>query len=250
MALLAAGCADKPTGTGANDTGPRRTEVMLTVAAAASLTVPFSSIGEAFSAATGTGVDVKFSFDSSATLVSQIGGGAPADVFASADEASMDRLASEGLVDGSPRVFARNRLAIIVKKGNPRGIKSLGDLPSAGIVSLGGNEVPVGKYANQALASAGVSISATKTTRAKDAKAVVNAVAEGDADAGIVYATDITGPRVDAVPIPDQYNQVATYPIAVLKNAKNHQGAEAFVEYVLSNGGQAVLRSAGFMAPT
>lgn len=207
-------------------------------------------MGDAFSASTGRGAELKFSFDSSSSLANQIREGAPVDVFASADTASMDRLASEGLVDGSPRIFARNRLAIVVKKGNPRGVKGLSDLPSVGIVALGGSEVPVGKYADQALTSAGVSIPATKITRAKDVKAVVNAVAEGDADAGIVYVTDITGSRAESVPIPDQHNQVAIYPIAVLKNAKNHKGAEAFVGYVLSNEGQAVLRSAGFMAPT
>lgn len=250
-ALLATACAKGPDNPKSNITAAKGSVVgTVTIAAAASLTEPFKPIGEAFSAANGGGVEVKLSFGSSATLVNQIRGGAPADVFASADMATMDRLVSEGLVGGSPRIFARNRLAIIVKKGNPRGIRSLSDLSSAGIVALGGTEVPVGKYADKALASAGVSIVTTKITRGKDVKAVVNAVAEGDADAGIVYATDIAGPRVDAVPIPDAHNQVATYPIAVLKDTQNRPAAEAYVEFVLGAEGQSVLRSAGFMPPT
>lgn len=249
VALLAAGCAGKPAGTGANDSGSRGAEVALTIAAAASLAGPFKSIGEAFITATGSAAELKFVFDSSASLASQIQGGAPGDVFASADEASMDRLASEGLLDGPPRIFARNRLAIVVKKGNPRGVKGLSDLPSVGIVALGGPEVPVGKYADQALASAGVVIPAAKITRAKDSRAVLTAVTEGDADAGIVFATDATDTRVDAISIPDPHNPAATYLIAVLKEARNSDAARAFLDFVLSPDGQVTLRSHGFMVP-
>lgn len=247
--LLAAACAGNQSDDESSVEGSRGRNEPLMIAAAASLTGPLNEIGSGFVAATGNAAAVRFSFDSSAALASQIRGGAPADVFAAADSDSMQRLVGEGLIKGEPHPFARNQLAIAVKRGNPRGVKGLEDLASAGIVALGGKEVPVGKYAEKSLASAGVNVPASKITRAKDSRAVANAVAVGDADVGIIFATDSTIPGLDVVSIPEKYNQIAIYTIAVLKRARNGAAAETFVEYVLSGEGQAVLRSAGFMDP-
>ncbi len=222
----------------------------LTIPAAASLTEPFTAIRTSFEAANPGVTDVAFSFDSSSRLAEQIRQGAPADVFASADEASMATLVDAGLVAGTPQVFARNQLAIVVKAGNPRRVRGLADLASVGTVSLCGSEVPCGRYADQVLQRAGVSIPVDTVTRGPNAKATLGAVADGDADAGIVYVTDVTGDRVEAVSIPADQNAVASYPIAVLAEARNPGAAQAFVAQVLGPDGQAALRAAGFLPPS
>ena len=222
----------------------------LTVSAAASLTEPFEKIGEAFRKANPGVTDVRFSFDSSSTLAKQILDGAPADVFASADEVNMTKLTDAHLVAGTPQVFARNRLAIVVKKGNPKGVRTLTDLATVDTVSLCGREVPCGKYADQVLQQAGVTIPTERITRGQNVKATLGAVADGDADAGIVYATDVTGERVEAVAIPDAQNAIATYPIAVVSAAGNPAAAQAFTAFVLGPEAQTILRQAGFLPPT
>ncbi|MCB1261257.1 MAG: molybdate ABC transporter substrate-binding protein [Acidimicrobiales bacterium] len=219
----------------------------LTVSAAASLTAPFDTIGDELTSASGGAGEVTFSFDSSSTLATQIIDGAPADVFAAADEASMARLVDAGMVRGEPRVFARNQLAIVVKAGNPTGIASLADLASADVVALCGEDVPCGRYAAEVLDQAGVAIPTDRITRGQNAKATLAAVAAGDADAGIVYATDIVGADVEAVAIPAEVNVIADYPIAVVADAADPTSAEAFVAFVLGPGGQAILADAGFL---
>lgn len=219
----------------------------LTVSAAASLTAPFGTIGDELTSASGGAGEVTFSFDSSSTLATQIIDGAPADVFAAADEASMARLVDAGMVRGEPRVFARNELAIVVKAGNPTGIASLADLASADVVALCGEDVPCGRYAAEVLDQAGVAIPTDRITRGQNAKATLAAVAAGDADAGIVYATDIVGADVEAVAIPAEVNVIADYPIAVVADAADPTSAEAFVAFVLGPGGQAILADAGFL---
>jgi molybdate transport system substrate-binding protein len=221
----------------------------ITVSAAASLTVPFTAIGENFQKAN-PDAEVELNFDSSGTLSEQILDGAPADLFASADEANMTKLTDAGLIAGEPDVFARNQLAIVVKKGNPENITTLSDLATAGTISLCGSEVPCGAYADEVLARAGVTIPADVVTRGQNVKATLAAVAEGDADAGIVYVTDITGDGVEAVVIPSAQNAVATYPMGVLAASANQTTAEAFVAYVLSDEGRAVLEDAGFLPPS
>jgi len=221
----------------------------ITVSAAASLTAPFTTIGDRFMAAN-PGTEVTFNFDSSGTLSKQIRDGAPADVFASADQATMTELVDADLVAGTPEVFARNQLAIVVKAGNPEGIETLADLATAGTISLCGAEVPCGRYADEVLARAGVILPSDVITRGQNTKATLAAVAEGDADAGIVYLTDITGDAVEAVVIPSAENAVATYPIGLVAASTNHATAEAFLAYVLSDDGQAVLRAAGFLPPS
>ena len=266
LLLLAAACASSPdatsagsasgtgTGTGTSDAGigtaGSDTPVLdadVTVSAAASLTAPFGMIGDELTAASAGAGEVTFSFDSSSTLAAQIIDGAPADVFAAADEASMTRLVDAGLIVGEPRVFARNELAIVVKAGNPTGIASLADLASADVVALCGEDVPCGRYAAEVLDQAGVAIPTDRITRGQNAKATLAGVAAGDADAGIVYATDIVGADVEAVAIPAEVNVIADYPIAVVADAADPTSAEAFVAFVLGPGGQAILADAGFL---
>lgn len=221
----------------------------ITVSAAASLTAPFEQIGDEFEKANPAVTDVTFNFDSSATLVTQIQGGAPADSFASADEANMTTLTDADLVVGTPTVFARNRLTIVVKDGNPKAVTSLADLATVGTVSLCGRDVPCGRYADQILQQAGVTIPTDRVTRGQNVKATLSAVSDGDADAAIVYVTDAND-KVDTVAIPDAQNVIATYPIAVLTTSTNPATAEAFIAFVLGPRGQATLRAAGFLPPT
>jgi molybdate transport system substrate-binding protein len=219
------------------------------VSAAASLTTPFKTIGDQFKAAH-PGTDVKFNFDSSGTLATQIQAGAPADVFASADQANMKKLTDGSLISGTPQVFARNKLTIVVKPGNPKHVQSLADLATVGTVSLCATTAPCGTYADQMLKSAGVTIPADKITRGQNVKTTLSAVSDGDADAGIVYVTDAKGAKVDTVTIPDSQNVIATYPIGVVAATKEQANAEAFDEYVLSAPAQKVLQDAGFLPPT
>lgn len=256
VVCVLAGCsaADDPATAGSpagspGSAGSGAVSGAITVSAAASLTVPFTTIAEDFRAAN-PGAEVTFTFDSSGTLSRQIVDGAPADVFAAADETSMDRLADAGLIAGSPEVFARNRLAIVVKNGNPTGIGSLADLAGVadtGTIALCGTEVPCGRYADQILADAGVVLAEGSVTRGQNVKATLAAVADGDADAGIVYATDITGEKVQAVAIPDDANIVARYPIGVVRTASDRATADAFVAFVRGPRGQAALEAAGFL---
>lgn len=220
----------------------------ITVSAAASLTEAFGTIGKDFSSAN-PGATVTFNFGSSGTLATQIQQGAPADAFASADPANIDTLQQANLVDGRATVFANNKLVIVTKPGNPKNVKSLADLATVGIVSLCGETVPCGKYADQALSAAGVTIPADKITRGVDVKATLAAVTTGDADAAIVYVTDAktAGSAVASVAIPDAQNVIATYPIAVLKASGNPATTQAFVQYVVGPKGQATLKSYGFL---
>src|SRR6478672_3783767 len=207
----------------------------ITVSAASSLTEAFGRIGKDFQAAN-PGATVTFNFGSSGTLATQIQQGAPADVFASADPTNMDTLAQAGLVDDRALVFARNKLVIVTKPGNPKHVKTLADLATVGVVSLCGETVPCGKYAAQILTTAGVSIPADRITRGQDVKATLAAVTNGDADAAIVYVTDAksAGSAVTAVTIPDAQNAIAAYPIGVLQQSTNAAAAKAFQQYVVS----------------
>ena len=219
----------------------------VTVFAAASLTQAFRTVGKQFEAAN-PGTTVDFNFAGSSTLVRQILEGAPADVFASADEENMQKVA--GQLAGAPKLFARNRLAIIVQKGNPKQVRALADLARQGLtLALAAPVVPVGRYALEAFAKANVT--APAGTNEIDVKAVVTRVAMGEADAGIVYTTDAAagGSKIEAVAIPDAHNVIARYPIGTLKTAGNAEGARAFGAYVLSPGGQRVLAASGFLAP-
>lgn len=220
-----------------------------TVFAAASLTEPFKQIGGAFEKAY-PGTELTFSFGSSGTLATQIvEGGGVADVFASADDANMKKVSDAGLLEGAPRVFARNRLQIAVAPGNPEKIMGLRDLARPGLkVVLAASTVPVGKYGAQALQKAGATIK--PVSEEADVKAVLQKVALGEADAGIVYQTDVrSSGKVEGVDIPDDLNVIASYPIGEVNETKNPAVAEAFVDMVLSDAGRQVLTDHGFLGP-
>jgi molybdate transport system substrate-binding protein len=217
------------------------------VFAAASLTDSFKALGTAFQTAH-PGTTVQFNFAGSPTLVTQIEQGAAADVFASADTTNMDKLKTDGFTADSSQVFAHNKLEIVVAAGNPTGITGLADLAKPGLIYItAAPTVPAGKYALQILASAGVKV--TPKSLETDVKSVVSKIELGEADAGIVYVTDVkaAGSKVTGVPIPDSVNVIATYPIVSVKGAKNPNLANAFVAYVLSAEGQATLQSFGFL---
>jgi molybdate transport system substrate-binding protein len=222
----------------------------ITVSAAASLTEAFTKMGADFQKAN-KGTTVTFNFGSSAALVTQIQGGAPSDVFASADGANMQKLVSGGQVTAEPTVFASNLLTIVVKPGNPKKVKAISDLPNLDTVSLCGETVPCGKYADQILTQAGVTIPADEITRGADVKATLSAVSTGDADAAIVYVTDAksAGSTVASVPIPTWQNAYAIYPIAPIAATTNLPLANAWIQYTVSPAGQKTLQSLGFLPP-
>jgi molybdate transport system substrate-binding protein len=229
---------------------PKKLSGTITVSAAASLTEAFTKMGADFQKAN-PGTTVTFNFAASSALVQQIQGGAPADVFASADGANMEKLVSGGEVTAEPTVFAGNALTIAVKKGNPKDVKSLPDLANLGVDSLCADAVPCGKYAQQALTGAGVTIDPSKITKGADVKTTLAAVSTGDADAAIVYTTDAkaAGSSVQAVRIPAWLNVYAIYPIAPIAASTNQDLAKAWVKYTVSPAGQKTLQSYGFLPP-
>jgi len=212
----------------------------LTVFAAASLQPAFDKIAAQIH------VDATFNYAGTQTLTAQLTQGAEADVFASADKTQMKTLLDAGLIAGAPEVFAHNRLEIAVAKGNPKGIHSLADLARPGlVVLLADPSVPAGKYAQQALAKANVTVHPASLE--PQVTGVLSKVALGEADAGIVYVSDVvTSQKVQGVPIPDSQNVVADYPIAALKNAQHNSTADAFIAFVLAPDGQSILKAAGF----
>jgi molybdate transport system substrate-binding protein len=241
-AALLAGCGS---GGSPSNTSLRGT---VSVFAAASLTDSFKALGTAFQTAH-SGSTVQFNFAGTPTLVTQIEQGASADVFASADTANLDKLKADGFTSGSSQVFARNKLEIVVAAGNPTHITGLADLAKPGVIYITeAQTVPAGKYALQILASAGVKV--TPKSLETDVKSVVSKIELGEADAGIVYFTDVkaAGSKVTGVPIPDLVNVIATYPIVTVRGSTSSNLANAFIAYVLSAEGQATLQSFGFLA--
>lgn len=221
----------------------------VTVFAAASLTAAFTEIGDAFMVEN-PDETVTFNFAASSELVTQIGEGAPADVFASADLNNMTKLTDAGNNGSEPVVFATNVAEIIVAPGNPKGITGVADLANEDlIVVLCAPEVPCGTYAATIFENAGVTV--TPKSLEENVKAVVTKVTLGEADAGIVYKTDVTAAGDDAagVEIPADVNVVAEYTIALTKEAPNAEGAQAFIDFVNSEQGQKILASYGFLAP-
>jgi molybdate transport system substrate-binding protein len=222
----------------------------ISVFGAASLTASFTALGTSFQAAN-PGVTVKFNFAGTPTLVTQIEQGAPADVFASADTTNMDKLTADGFTAGASLVFAHNLLEIVVAPGNPKGINGLADLAKSGVIYISeAPSVPAGKYSLQALKSAGVTV--TPKSLETSVTAVISKIELGEADAGIVYTTDVTaaGSKVAGVQIPAANNVTATYPIVVVKGTTNAAAAYAFTSYVVSSTGQSALASFGFLPAT
>jgi molybdate transport system substrate-binding protein len=221
--------------------------VTLSVFAAASLTDSFKALGDSYHQQH-SNVTLQFNFAGTPTLVTQIEQGAQADVFASADTTNMDKLRGDGFTSGTPQVFAHNKLEVAVAPGNPKHITSLADLAQPGLVYISaGPTVPAGKYAAQALQKAGVSV--TPRSLEADVKSVISKIELGEADAGIVYTTDVKAAagKVDGVAIPDTVNVVATYPLVAVKDSKHAGAASAFIAYVLSATGQSKLEPFGFL---
>jgi molybdate transport system substrate-binding protein len=219
------------------------------VFAATSLTEAFDKIGAQFEAAH-PGVTVKFNYNGSSSLATSINQGAPADVFASAAPKNMDTVTTAGNASGSPQDFARNTGEIMVEKGNPKNIKSVSDLANPAIkVVVCAPEVPCGQVATAIFKNAGVTVK--PVSEEQNVGGVVTKVSLGEADAGIVYVTDVKASegKATGVPIPADQNDITAYPIAELKAAPNPAGAAAFISYVLSPAGQQVLASYGFLPP-
>ena len=235
---LVAACGGSPSGAGSTP------QTALTVFAAASLQPPFDKIGDRLLAT--KNVKTTFSYAGTQTLTSQLLNGAQADVFASADKDHMFTVLNAGLVTAPLKGFATNFLEIAVAKGNPKGVHSLTDLARPGlVVVLADPSVPAGKYADQALRNARVTVKPASLEL--QVTGVLSKVALGEADAGIVYVSDIvTSGKVDGVPIPAEQNVTAVYPIAILKSATNKAGAQVFVDLVFSPEGQDILKAAGF----
>jgi molybdate transport system substrate-binding protein len=220
----------------------------LTVLAAASLTEAFNDAKTKLTASD-PGLSVTYGFAGSQALVTQIQNGEPADVFASADTTNMNKLVAAGLVD-PPVTFARNKLEIAVAPGNPKNITGLADLARPGLkVVLEDPSVPAGNYARQALAKLNVTVH--PVSNPLDVKSALLTVTSGEADAVVVYVTDVSssGGKAQGVAIPDSQNIVATYPIAVVKATKNQAAAQAFVDSMVSGIGQQALLARGFLAP-
>ena len=222
----------------------------ITVFAATSLTKAFDKIGAQFEAAH-PGVTVKFNYNGSSSLATSINQGAPADVFASAAPKNMETVTSAGNASGTAQDFARNTGEILVEKGNPKNIKTVSDLANPAIkVVVCAPAVPCGQVATAIFKNAGVTVK--PVSEEQNVGGVVTKVTLGEADAGIVYVTDVKANegKATGVPIPADQNDITAYPIAQLKDAPNASGAAAFISYVLSPAGQQVLASYGFLPPS
>ena len=242
--LVLAACGSQAEGTSAGT-------AQLTVSGASSLTDAFGDIGAAFEAANPS-VTVTFNFGPSDGLATQINDGAPVDVFASASPTWMDSVQVDrpGVFDRAD--FAKNRLSIIVPTDNPAGVEDVDDLGENGLkLVMAAEGVPAGDYAREILENAGISKAAMANvvSNAEDVRAVVTSVASGEADAGIVYVTDVTADVADQVTqieIPDDVNVIATYPIAAVNDTQEAGLAKRFVDYVLGPG-QQTLAEYGFL---
>ena len=250
-ALFLAGIVGLASACGPSGSGSARPSGLsgtITVFAASSLNAVFTTIGADFEKRH-PGTIVKFSFAGSSSLAAQIQQGALGDVFASADQPNMQKVIQAGLTSQMPIVIARNDLEIVVAKGNPKHVEALADLARSGlVVVLCAPAVPCGHYAAQALQKAGVSVK--PASQEADVKSVLSKVALGEADAGIVYVTDVkaAGHSVEGVAIAPALNVVAEYPIVILKDSQNRALARAFISYVRTGGRQTLARY-GFTNP-
>lgn len=238
-----------------------RAQAELTVFAAASLADSFEAIADAFEEAN-PGVVIRFNFGGSSTLATQLAQGAPADIFASANNAQMTVAQEAGRIAASPQTFAMNRLVLIAPLSNPANIQSLGDLATPGIkLILAAPEVPVRAYTDTMLERMASNPAYGESYRSAvlnnlvseepNVRLVSAKVALGEADVGIVYLSDLTPDIADAVialPIPDEFNTIASYPIALTNDSSQPELAQHFVDFVLSESGQAILVEWGFVS--
>jgi molybdate transport system substrate-binding protein len=249
-AVTMTACSSNASTTAATTVVPSTTAAPITgslsVFAAASLTGAFNKAKTTLATAH-PGLTLSYNFAGSNTLVSQIMQGAPADVFASADTANMQKLVTAGLVN-TPVTFAKNKLEIAVAPGNPKAITGLADLAKPGVsVVLEAVGVPAGDYTRSVLSAMNVTI--TPKSLETDVKSAITKVTSGEADATVVYVTDVTaaGSAVTGVTIPDSVQPSITYPIAVVKGTKNAAAAAAFVTSAVSGDVQKALETAGFL---
>jgi molybdate transport system substrate-binding protein len=253
---------DAPTTTATPDTAApttvAATEAPTTVAkaagdvvvfAASSLTAAFNEMGTAFKAEN-PDANVTFNFAGSSDLVAQITQGAPADIFVSADDSNMKKLTDASENADDPVSIARNTMEILVEKGNPKAIATVADLAKPGtIVVLCAEAVPCGKNAAAVLKNAAVTL--TPASLEDKVTGVVTKISTGEADAGIVFVTDVNtaGDKAQGIEIPDDINVISNYPIVVTKEATNPTAAQSFIDFVASDAGQAILAKYGFLAP-
>jgi molybdate transport system substrate-binding protein len=244
-AIVLAACGSGPAATSAS-ADPFGGSI--TVFAASSLTNAFNTAEKGLEL-DHPGFKARYSFAGSQALVTQIISGAPADVIATANTDTMAQLTAKGLVE-TPQKFCQNKLEIIVAPGDPMGIKTLADLNNAGVkLVVGDPSVPVGEYVTDIEASDGIHFTPV-SLQLSDA-AVLEQVESGDADAGLVFVTDViaAGSKVTGVPIPDAQNKIGTYEIAAVKASADLTAAAAFVTSAVSGDVQTELRSAGFLPP-
>ena len=228
------------------------------VLAATSLTEPFVDMARRIRDVH-PHLSIVYNFAGSQALRTQLEQGAAADVFASANTLQMQHASERGLIKGAPKVFVRNTLSIIVPRTNPGGVTSLADLAKQGLkLTLAGPQVPVGRYSREVLQAARPDYGADFAARVlgnlvseeTSVRQVLVKVRFGEADAGIVYASDVSETvlrDVSAVPIPDAYNRLASYPVAATQAARNPSGAAAFIRFALSPPGQTILKAHGFI---
>ena len=225
---------------------PAAEDTTLTVYAASSLTAAFEKIGDEFES-THDGVKVEFNFAGSSDLVAQIQEGAPADVFASADEANMEKLTAEDLQGSDPQTFASNTLEIVVPPGNPAGVESFQDLAEDGLnLVICAPEVPCGAATQTAAEAADVELK--PVSEEQSVTDVLAKVTSGEADAGVVYVTDVlaAGDDAEGIEFPESSSAVNVYPIATVADSKNADLGQEFVDLVLDDTGQKILQDLGF----
>lgn len=252
LGLLSAGltgCAAPTETTPPGSVSADTLEGSITVFAAASLTATFTELAEAFEAQH-PGTTITLNFSGSSDLATQITEGAPADVFASADTKNMAKLTDAGLQTGASVDFATNELQIAVPPGNPAGIADFADLATPGLkLVVCAPEVPCGSATVASERAAGVTL--TPVSEESSVTDVLGKITSGQADAGLVYVTDVTaaGEAVEGVEFAESGEAVNTYPIVALKDSAAPDVAQAFIEYVTGSAGQRVLAAAGFGAP-
>lgn len=251
LATTASACSSSSPKASSTTQAPTTTAALtgsLKVFGAASLTGAFNAAKTTLTS-TNPGLSITYNFAGSNNLVTQIEQGAPADVFASADTANMNKLVTAGLVD-PPVVFARNKLEIAVAAGNPKHITGLADLAKPGVtLVLEAQGVPAGDYTRQVLAD--LHITVQPKSLETDVKSAIAKVTSGEADATVVYVTDVAaaGSAVSGLTIPDANQPSITYPIAVVKSTTNPGAALAFVNSAVSGDVQKALEAAGFLPP-
>lgn len=237
LTLALAGCGSSSSGADGET---------ITVYAAASLNKTFTELGQLYEQQH-PGSRVTFNFAGSNSLLEQIANGADADVFASADQATMAKAVAAGVIDGDPQVFTSNVLTIVTPPGNPAGITSFADLAKPGLsLVVCAPQVPCGNATAKIAESTGVRLA--PVSEESSVTDVLSKITTGQADAGLVYVTDAAsaGDKVQVIDFPETTEAVNEYPIAQVAGGKNHDGAGRFIDLVVSDQGQEILRAAGF----